>query len=117
MNTLKELIKNSFHNFNQKFSLLKNDVFYTVEIQYDLNVEYSDPEIIVIMETKKHKIEFSFHLNSFFNDYYNGDNFDKQYKYFQNSVLNSIRNRYSFVKHNDDNFVKNCFFGGQYIYY
>ena len=46
MNTLKELIKNSFHNFNEKFSLLKNDVFYTVEIQYDLNVEYSDPEII-----------------------------------------------------------------------
>jgi hypothetical protein len=117
MNTLKDLIKNSFHNFNEKFSLLKNDVFYTVEIQYDLNVEYSDPEIVVCMETKKHKIEFSFHLNSFFNDYYNGDNFEKQYNHFQNSVLNSIRNRYSFVKHNDDSFIKKCFFGGQYIYY
>lgn len=117
MNSLKDLIKNSFHNFNQKFTLSKNDILYSMEIVYDLNVEYSDPEIVVCMETKKHKIEFSFHLNSFFNDYYNGDNFEKQYKYFENSVLNCIRNRYSFVKHNDDNFVKKCFFGGQYIYY
>ena len=117
MNTLKELIKSSFHNFNEKFTLFKNEILYTMEIQYDLNVEYSDPEIIVIMETKKHKIEFSFHLNSFFNDYYNDNNFEKQYKYFENSVLNCIKNRYSFVKYGDDTFIKKSIFSRQYVYY